>query len=98
MIDYLIQHAKELGIDVQELYVFSLCRAVNYTINCVLKYPVSCNDWFLESAAQYQYTANLLVHPQGVHGFDYANDDEHTKDIIENTIAFLKDYEMKGES
>lgn len=62
------------------------------------KYPVSCNDWFLESAAQYQYTANLLVHPQGVHGFDYANDDEHTKDIIEKTIAFLKDYEMKGES
>lgn len=136
MMDYLFQHAKELGIDIQELCVFSLCRAVNYTINSVLrypeikkmilyygkisthtdlakctnrkflialgacdkKYPVSCNDWFLDNAAQYQYTANLLVHPQGVHGFDYANDDEYTKDIIEKTIAFLKDYEMKGES
>lgn len=58
---------------------------------CDKKYSVSCNDWFLESAVQYQYTANLLVHPQGMHGVDYANDDEYTKDIIEKTIAFLKD-------
>lgn len=48
MIDYLIQHAKELGVDIQELYVFSLCQAVNYTINCVLKYPeIKKNDFVL---------------------------------------------------
>lgn len=39
MIDFLFTHAKELGIDVNEICVFSLCRAVNNTINCVLKYP-----------------------------------------------------------
>lgn len=39
MIDYLFVHAKELGIAVNEICVFPLCRAVNNTINCVLKYP-----------------------------------------------------------
>lgn len=129
MIDYLFVHAEELGIDVHEICVFSLCRAVNYTIHCVLKYPeikkmilyygkisknikldqcenmkflialgeldkkfpVSCNDWFLESAVQYHYTAELLIHPQGVHGFDYANDDEDTRKVIEKTLDFVKD-------
>lgn len=128
MIDYLFDHAVELGIDVDEICVFPLCRAVNNAINCVLKYPkikkmilyygkiskntnlakcenmkflialgkldkkfpVACNDWFLENAIQYNYTAELLVHPQGVHGFDYANDDEYTRLIIEKTIEFMK--------
>lgn len=128
MIDYLFIHAKELGIAVNEICVFPLCRAVNNTINCVLKYPqirkvvlyygkisentkldkcenmkflialgnldkmypASCNDWFLENARKYNYTAELLVHPQGVHGFDYANDDEHTREIIGRTLEFIR--------
>lgn len=129
MLDYLYAHAEELGVDVKELCVFSLCRAVNYTINCILKFPEikklilyygkiskntdlakcenmkflialgncdkkfppSCNDWFLESAVQYHYTVKLLVHPQGVHGFDYANDDEDTRRIIDETLKFIKE-------
>lgn len=128
MIDYLFAHAKELGIDDNEICMFPLCRAVNNTINCVIKYPqirkvvlyygkiskntklvkcenmkflialgnldnmypASCNDWFLENAGKYNYTAELLVHPQGVHGFDYANDDEYTREIIERTLEFIK--------
>lgn len=128
MIDYLFVHAKELGIAVNEICVFPLCRAVNNTINCVLKYPeikkiilyygkiskntelakcgnmkllialgnldkkypASCNDWFLENAFQYNYTVELLVHPRGVHGFDYANNDEDTKRIIEKTLEFIR--------
>lgn len=61
MIDYLFQHAKELGIDIQELCVFSLCRAVNYTINCVLRYPeikknlvLWKNQYTYESCKMYQ--------------------------------------------
>lgn len=129
MIDYLYAHDKELGINMNELCVFPLCRAVNNTINCVVQYPeikklvlyygkiskntklekcadmkflialgeldkkfpVSCNDWFLENALSYNYTAELLVHPQGVHGFDYANDDEYTRSIIEKTLNFMKE-------
>lgn len=128
MIDYLFAHAQELGINTNEICVFSLCRSVNYTIECVLrypeikkmilyygkvstktklakcanmkffialgeldkKYPCSCNDWFLENANPYKYSVELCVHPQGVHGFDYANDDQYTKEIIEKTIEFIK--------
>lgn len=54
------------------------------------KYPCSCNDWFLENANTYKYSVELCVHPQGVHGFDYANDDQYTKEIIEKTIEFIK--------
>lgn len=32
----------------------------------------------------------LCIHPNGVHGFDYANDDEYTREIIEKTLAFIK--------
>lgn len=128
MIDHLFVHAQELGINTNEICVFSLCRSVNYTIECVLrypeikkmilyygkisthtkladcanmkffialgeldkKYPSSCNDWFLESANSYKYSVEFCVHPKGVHGFDYANDDEYTKEIIEKTIKFIK--------
>lgn len=128
MIDYLFAHAQELGINTNEICVFSLCRSVNYTIECVLRYPEikkmilhygkistntklancanmkffialgeldkkyssSCNDWFLEKANPYNYSVELCVHPQGGHGFDYANDDQYTKEIIEKTIEFMK--------
>lgn len=53
-------------------------------------YSASCNDWFLESAKKYNYTAEFLVHLQGVHGFDYANDDKYTRGIIERTLEFIK--------
>lgn len=53
-------------------------------------YAASCNNWFLENAPKYNYTAELLIHPKGVHGFDYANDDEYTRDIIKKTLEFIK--------
>lgn len=128
MIDYLFAHEKELGINTHEICVFSLCRSVNYTLGCVLKYPEikkmimyygkistntklancanrnffialgaldkkypsSCNDWFIKNAKPNQYTVELCIHPHGVHGFDYANDDEHTRDIINKTLEFIK--------
>ncbi len=128
MLNYLFSHVKELGIAMDQLCVFPLCRAVNHAINVVLKYPeikkmvmyygkinkntnllscagmsflialgnlddkypVDCNNWFLEKASEYKYQANLLVHPQGVHGFDYINDDEYTREIIEKTVEFIK--------
>lgn len=101
MIDYLSAHAQELGINTDEICVFSLCRSVNYTIECVLRYPeikkmilyygkVSKKTKLANCANPYKYSVELCVHPQGVHGFDYANDDEYTKGIIEKTIEFIK--------
>ena len=128
MINYLLAHNKELGIDVNEICIFPLCRTVNNTINCILKYPeirkivlyygkiskntnlikcanmkflialgkqdkiypVWCNEWFVENAQKYNYLVELLVHPQGLHGFDFANDDEYTRRIIDKTLEFIK--------
>ena len=54
------------------------------------KFPAECNDWFMEQSKDKGYEVELLIHPQGVHGFDYANRDQYTKEIIEKTIAFIK--------
>lgn len=128
MINYINTHTNELGISLQELTVFPLCRAVSNTINCVLEYPdikkvvlyygkvsintkvkkctgmkflialgskdkkysAECNKWFIEQAKENSYQADILIHPYGVHGFDYANRDKYTKEIIERTLDFIK--------
>ena len=128
MLEYLKINADTLGSKLEELTVLSLCRAVNYTINCVLKYPIikkvamyygkistntdvekckgmkffialgskdkrfppECNHWFLEKSKEHHYQVEIMIHPNGVHGFDYANNDQDTKEIIERTISFIK--------
>lgn len=128
MLEYIKSNTDKLGFTLDQLTVFSLCRAVNYTINCVLEYPEikkmvmyygkvsintnvkkckgmkffialgnkdkrfspECNNWFIEQSKENGYQVELLVHPQGVHGFDYANRDIYTKEIIDKTIDFCK--------
>lgn len=128
MLEYIKGNADKLGINLEELTVFPLCRAVNITINCVLKYPEikkvamyygkiststkvekckgmkffialgskdrkyppECNNWFLEQSKDNSYDTEIMIHPNGVHGFDYANNDNYTKEIIERTIRFIK--------
>jgi hypothetical protein len=32
----------------------------------------------------------LLIHPTGVHAFDLRNDDEHSREIIQQTLQFIQ--------
>lgn len=128
MLEYMKKNSNQLGFKLNQLTVFSLCRAVNNTLNCVLEYPEikkmvmyygkvstntkiekckdmqflialgnndkrfppDCNKWFLDQAKENNYQVEILINPQGVHGFDYANRDIDTKEIIERTINFCQ--------
>lgn len=59
------------------------------------KFPPDCNEWFIEQAKENGYQVEVVIHPQGVHDFDYANHDIYTKEIIERTINFCKQSLLK---
>lgn len=54
------------------------------------KYPPNCNDWFIEKLKDTSNSIEILIHPNGEHGFDYINHDNDTKEIIEKTLLFMK--------
>lgn len=69
------------------------CKGMSFLIalgNKDKKFPPECNKWFIEQSKENGYQVEILIHPRGVHGFDYANRDIYTKEIIERTIDFCK--------
>lgn len=128
MLDYMFENSNKLGINVNDICVFPLCRAVSGTLKCVLKYHTikrmvmyygqirkdismndmydmvflivmaqndskydpSCNDWFIDIVKENGSYAKKIVHSSGVHGFDYINDEDETRNIIDTTISFIK--------
>jgi acetyl esterase/lipase len=49
-------------------------------------------DRFVQTAVTGGATLNVLNHPGGRHGFDVLDDDARSKQIIRNTVQFLRDY------
>ncbi len=49
-------------------------------------------DRFVQTAIAKGATLGLLNHPEGRHGFDILDDDDRSKQIIGNTLKFLRDY------
>lgn len=49
-------------------------------------------DRFVETAIAKGATLDLLTHPKGRHGFDILDDDARSKQIIDHTLRFLKNY------
>jgi acetyl esterase/lipase len=47
-------------------------------------------DRFVHEALAKNAAVTLANHPQGVHSFDNQNDDERSREIIRNAIAFMK--------
>jgi hypothetical protein len=47
-------------------------------------------DRFVHEALAKNAAFTLANHPQGVHSFDNQNDDERSREIIRNAIAFMK--------
>lgn len=47
-------------------------------------------DAFVGAAMAKRLTLELLTHPKGKHGFDIFNDDDRTREIIKETLAFLE--------
>jgi acetyl esterase/lipase len=47
-------------------------------------------DRFVNEALAKNVALTLMNHPQGVHGFDNQNDDERSREIIRNAIAFMQ--------
>lgn len=48
-------------------------------------------DRFVQEALARGATLDLLTHPDGRHGFDVLDDDARSRQIIERTLAFLRD-------
>lgn len=48
------------------------------------------NDLFYTIAKDKGIDITMLSHPQGKHGFDMMNDDERTREIIKETLEFVK--------
>jgi acetyl esterase/lipase len=44
---------------------------------------------FVSAAMQNNVRLDFYIHPMGQHGFDYANRDERTREIIAETLAFV---------
>lgn len=68
------------------------CKGMSFLIalgNKDKKFPPECNKWFIEQSKENGYQVEILIHPLGLHGFDYANRDIYTKEIIERTISFF---------
>lgn len=49
-------------------------------------------DRFVEAARASKITFVLAVHETGQHGFDTRDDDDRSREIIQQTLAFLKQY------
>jgi dienelactone hydrolase len=47
-------------------------------------------DRFVAKAHQHNANIEMLVHPQGQHGFDVLDDDAHTRTIIKRTLEFMQ--------
>ena len=58
-------------------------------------YSTDCNDWFVEKSKENNYNVELLIHPNGVYGFDFINRDSDTKKIIDKTLDFIKNTNYK---
>jgi acetyl esterase/lipase len=52
-------------------------------------------DNFVKTAQEKKAKVVLLVHPEGDHGFDFENDDDTSREIIKQTVAFLKENLLK---
>jgi acetyl esterase/lipase len=48
-------------------------------------------DSFVEAAQRLNAPLELLVHPEGRHGFDVLNDDDRSREIIQRTLEFVRD-------
>jgi acetyl esterase/lipase len=48
-------------------------------------------DRFVRAATESGATLDLLIHPEGRHGFDILDDDPRSRQIIRHTLAFLRD-------
>lgn len=46
----------------------------------------------MQTAIVKNITLNFANHPNGVHGFDNQNDDARSREIIRQTIEFIKIY------
>jgi acetyl esterase/lipase len=46
-------------------------------------------DNFMKTAQEKKAKVELLVHPEGDHGFDFENDNDTSREIIKRTVAFL---------
>ena len=44
---------------------------------------------FVDAAMQNNVRLDFYIHPTGQHGFDFANRDERTREIIAATVAFV---------
>lgn len=53
-------------------------------------YNSHCNNGFIQKARQLENTVEFFIHSNGEHGFDFLNDDDESKKIIERTLNFLK--------
>ena len=51
--------------------------------------PAAAADQFVADAKAKGADVEALVHPTGVHAFDLLNDDDTSRDIIKQTLAFL---------
>lgn len=49
-------------------------------------------DRFVQAALAKGATLDLLTHPDGRHGFDILDDDARSRQVIERTLAFLRDH------
>jgi acetyl esterase/lipase len=47
-------------------------------------------DRFVDAALSRGIEVELLIHPTGVHAFDLRNDDEHSREIIQQTLQFIQ--------
>jgi acetyl esterase/lipase len=52
-------------------------------------------DNFVKTAQEKKAKIELLVHPEGDHGFDFENDDDTSREIIKRTVAFLAKHLLK---
>lgn len=53
-------------------------------------------DLFMKTAKEKHAKVELLVHPEGDHGFDFENDDDTSRAIIQQTVAFLAKHLLKN--
>jgi acetyl esterase/lipase len=47
---------------------------------------------FVKEAQAKNIILEYVIHPDGLHGFDFLNDDDQTREIIQQTLDFLKKY------
>lgn len=52
-------------------------------------------DNFMQTAKEKKANVELIVHPEGDHGFDFENDDDTSREIIKRTVAFLAEHLLR---